>query len=483
LCGHGCGAGRRRSGDGLHRRRPIERRGLRSEAILLPPPLDAPQPDVRFWFDEGSFFALFDPSLRIDSGDTFVALQFQSDPSGLTFVTTANGFGPEIKLGRVLADALTLDVAIVKFAVSGSSLAVDWNPATAGSLYHQMRDDVAGALAALAAMGDSGQLAGVFWMQGEADAQTGAAAAAYEANLTSFIGQLRSDFASSGLPFVLGRINVNIDTSCCFSFPFKNEVRTAQANVAGAVSRTAMVDTDDLPLIGDTLHFAAPGQLALGEGFANAYLAFPVVCGDGALGAGEECDDGNLVDGDCCTAGCLLETVSCPVEPDELVPGKNATVKPGSLARMTGKPPSDATFALPAAGNDPTVEGGSIRFFDTLTGAGEVAYALPVQVPPLGWKGLGSPAGSKGFKYKGAGSVGDPCKMVVIKPKQVKALCQGPGVTLTPPFAGELGVVLTAGDAKRYCLSFGGKTKKNLVEGLVRKNAPAPAACPVAPPP
>jgi cysteine-rich repeat protein len=458
--------------------------GYGSEASLLPPPLDMPQTDVRFWFDEGPFFALFDPSLRIDSGDMLVALQYQSDPSGLTFATTNDGFGSEIKLGRTLADALALDVAIVKFAVSGSSLAVDWNPATAGSLYHQMRDDVAGALAALAAAGDSGQVAGVFWMQGEADAMTSDAAAAYETNLTSFIGQLRTDFASTGLPFVLGRINVNIDMSCCFSFPYKDDVRTAQANVAGAVSRTVMVDTDDLPLIDDSIHFAAPGQLSLGERFANAYLALPVVCGDGALGAGEECDDGNLVDGDCCSADCLLEDVDCPVEPDELVPGKSTAVKPAALARFVAKPPPDATFALPAPGNDPIIEGGSIRFFDTLPGAGEMTYTLPVQAAPLGWKGIGNPPGSKGFVYKGAGSITDPCTTVVIKPKQVKAVCKGAGITLAPPFAGDLGVIVTAGSAsKRYCVSFGGDTKKNATEGFVRKNAPAPPACPVAPPP
>jgi cysteine-rich repeat protein len=457
--------------------------GYGSDATLLPPPLDAPQADVRFRFDEGPFFALANPSLRITSGEGLIPLQFQTDPSSLTFAGPIDGFGPEIKLGRVLADASSLEVAIVKFAVSGSSLAGDWNPATSGSLYHQMRTDVAGALAALASAGDSGQVAGVFWMQGEADAMASGTAAAYEANLTSFIGQLRADFGSTGLPFVFGRINVNIDTSCCFSFPFKNEVRTAQANVASAVPRTAMVDTDDLPLISDTLHFTAAGQLGLGERFANAYLALPVVCGDGALGEGEECDDGNLVDGDCCSASCLVEAGSCPAEPDELVPGKSATVKPG-LVTVTAKPPAGASFALPAAGNHPTAEGGSIRFFDTVAGAGDVTYALPVQPLPLGWKALGNPPGTKGFKYKGAGSIADPCKSVVIAPKQVKAVCRSAGVTLSPPFAGELGMVLTAGSAsKRYCAAFGGDTKANVVGNFVRKNAPAPPACPVAPAP
>jgi cysteine-rich repeat protein len=482
--------------------------GYGSDANLLPPALYAPQTDVRFWFDEGSFFSIPNPSLRIDSGDAFVPLKFQSDPSGLTFAGPVDGFGSEIKLGRLLADAFLADVAIVKFAVSGSSLAVDWNPATPGSFYHQMQNDVAGALAALAAAGDSGQVAAFFWMQGEADAQTGPAAAAYEANLTSFIAQVRADFGSAALPFVLGRINVNIDTSCCFSFPFKDAVRTAQANVAGAVPGTVMVDTDDLPLIADNLHFTAAGQLALGERFANAYLALPPVCGDGQLAAGEECDDGNLVDGDCCSAACLAEPAggpctddgnactldqcsavgscahtsipNCPPEPDELVPGKTAVIRPATLARFVARAPVGGAFVLPGPGNDPTVEGGTIEFFDTLPGAGAATFALP----PLGWKALGTPAGAKGFRYKGAGSPGDPCTVAIIKPRLVKAVCRGADVTVNPPLAGDLGVVLTAGTAsKHYCAVFGGETRKNAVQGVVRRNAPAPVACPVAPPP
>ncbi len=34
-----------------------------------------------------------------------------------------------------------------------------------------------------------------------------------------------------------------------------------------------MIDTDDLALIGDNIHFAAAGQLVLGERFAEAHLS------------------------------------------------------------------------------------------------------------------------------------------------------------------------------------------------------------------
>ena len=92
--------------------------------------------------------------------------------------------------------------------------------------------------------------------------------------------------------------------------------------------------------------------------------------------------------------------------------------------------------------------------------------------------------GGAPYGVPAAGSAGDPCTTAVVKPTLVKAVCRGPGVTVSPPFAGELGVVLTAGTAsKHYCGLFGGRTSRNTFEGLVRRAAPAPTACPVVPPP
>jgi hypothetical protein len=172
--------------------------GYGSDAAGLPPELAVPQTDIRFRFDEGSIFSLMNPSLRIDSRDRFVPLQFQSDPTGMTFFGPLHGFASEMKIGRIIADSVPLELAIVKFAVSGSSLATDWNPDTPGSLYPQMREEVVAALAALAAVGDVGRVAGFFWMQGEADAQQEASATSYEANLSAFIQRLRADFARPG---------------------------------------------------------------------------------------------------------------------------------------------------------------------------------------------------------------------------------------------------------------------------------------------
>src|SRR5262245_57949355 len=78
--------------------------GYGSDAAGLPPALSVPQTDIRFRFEEGSFFSLSNPALRIDSHDVFGALHFQSDPSGLTFFGPVDGFGPEMALGRAVAD-------------------------------------------------------------------------------------------------------------------------------------------------------------------------------------------------------------------------------------------------------------------------------------------------------------------------------------------------------------------------------------------
>jgi len=157
-------------------------------------------------------------------------------------------------------------------------------------------------------------------------------------------------------------------------------------------------------------------------------------------------------------------------EPDELVPGSSAIVRYGVIAKFIAR----GAFDLPDATNQPTVEGASLSIFDTGSAMTDV-YSLP----GVGWKGLGSPAGSKGWKYRGAGSIPDPCKIVLVKANLVKAVCRGRGVQLTPPFIGDAGVVLAVGsDTKNYCARFGGVISQNDPSTFKAKDAPAPIACP-----
>lgn len=161
----------------------------------------------------------------------------------------------------------------------------------------------------------------------------------------------------------------------------------------------------------------------------------------------------------------------------DLVPGRVVTVASGKVA-FVAKPMTDETLALPDAIDDPTIAGGSLEVLDT-GGSGSSTYALPAS----GWKGLGNPAGATGYKFKGAGSLADPCKVVLIKRKGLKALCKGPAVALTTPFTGDVGAVLSIGSHPRqYCATFGGTTVRNDSLLLKRKEAPAADRCAAANP-
>ena len=149
------------------------------------------------------------------------------------------------------------------------------------------------------------------------------------------------------------------------------------------------------------------------------------------------------------------------------IPGKITVVKPGKLAKIVSKP---AVSPLPLSA--PTALG-SVRLKDLGNGdTNTFSTALGT------WTGLGNPAGSKGYKYKGAGTTGDACKVVLIKEKVVKAVCKGPDVTLaTNAFTGVASWRIDTGAGDRLCAELGGTTVKNQAGLLKRKDAPAPGGC------
>ena len=170
---------------------------------------------------------------------------------------------------------------------------------------------------------------------------------------------------------------------------------------------------------------------------------------------------------------------------DVTVPGKIHIIKAGTLAKFTLKDTA-ATFPLPTPGGtaDPTFagsggKGGQLDIFDTTDGLG-----LSTTLPVARWLGLGNPPGSKGYKYKGAGTTSDPCKLVLVKSTVIKAVCADDQY-LDPALTGSSGIILTLGSGAgtdRYCASFGGLPVVNDPGFFKRKDAPAPASCPTIPP-
>ncbi len=247
--------------------------GAGSAAAELSPAWHAPQRDVRFWFEIGPAEGVEHLALRVTSGGKFVPLSFQTDASARTFGSAIDGFGPELRLGRTLADSFDDDVAIVKFAFNASDLAHDWNADVAGSLCSQLLRRVRAARTALATAGYTASVDGLFWMQGESDAANSDDAWRYAERLTRLIVRTRAELGEPLLPVVIGRLNAHIDSMEGYSLPYVNVIRSQQAFVESNVPYTALVDTDDLLLTADHLHFAAQAELDLGLRFAAEHLA------------------------------------------------------------------------------------------------------------------------------------------------------------------------------------------------------------------
>jgi len=176
--------------------------------------------------------------------------------------------GPYGHIGPEISMAIDLEtggrsVAIAKVCAPGTGLAADWDPeATEGLMLYSHMIRVAGLLRD--AVG--GTYAGMVWVHGEEDAETEAAADAYEANLTAFIASTRVDMGVLDLKVYLCRPRPDAD------FPYISTIRTAMDNVTASDENVEIVDCDAFPLLADLKHYTDAGYHALGQAIAAAIL-------------------------------------------------------------------------------------------------------------------------------------------------------------------------------------------------------------------
>ena len=119
--------------------------------------------------------------------------------------------GPELQFGHVVGDALTPQVLLIKTAWGGKSLHKDFRPPSAegetGPYYTQMVAEVREALADLDQFGENAyELAGFIWQQGWNDMVDKEATAEYADNLVLLAQDIRDEFKSPKLPFVVGEL-------------------------------------------------------------------------------------------------------------------------------------------------------------------------------------------------------------------------------------------------------------------------------------
>lgn len=239
----------------------------------LHPPYLAPQTDVKFW-NKCNTTVGWPPS---DPGDAWVDLQ---GGFGHQYYSGLSMYGPEVSFGYRLNELFPDDeIYLVKYGLTSTNLAVNWNPNGSGAVYNVFKSRVDAALANLTAAGKSPVISGMIWMQGESDAMNPAYAAAYQTNLTNFIAKVRSDFSTPAMPFVIGRINI----SQYWGTPADNAlVRDSQVAVANQVANVSWIETEDIPVWNgsepghaDPDHYSSQGQLILGTRFANVFNTAP----------------------------------------------------------------------------------------------------------------------------------------------------------------------------------------------------------------
>jgi hypothetical protein len=227
---------------------------ITSELASVAPELLFPQDDVLFYGPDD------------DRATRWGELTSVTEPSQPFY---GPGFGPELSAARRLAQLHPdATAAIVKFARNGTSLHTDWNPDRRGGLYDGLLARTRHAIHALRDISTHVKIAGVFWMQGEWDADTLANADAYGQNLVRFIARLRADLRTPNLPVVLGRIRDVRRVSLWR--PFSDIVRREQQEVAIADPRTFLVSTDPLTIDPRSpVHFDTRGIVGLGQRFVQ----------------------------------------------------------------------------------------------------------------------------------------------------------------------------------------------------------------------
>jgi hypothetical protein len=121
-------------------------------------------------------------------------------------------FGPELTFGAEMARALGRPVGLIKLANGGTSLEQHWNPVTfnkekgVGVLYQRLLKY----LQAVRKKNPDIRIAGMIWMQGEADAKYHSKTVEqYRDKLEALIDGCRKEVGDDEMPFVCGRMNAS----------------------------------------------------------------------------------------------------------------------------------------------------------------------------------------------------------------------------------------------------------------------------------
>ena len=189
-------------------------------------------------------------------------------------------FGPELIFARDLLRAEAQEFALIKCAVGGTNLGVDWDPAAPESgrqMYPRFLNLVRASLDELEREGRAYELAALFWHQGENDMLSNELRPLYGERLRAFLARLRDDLRAPELPVYVGEISDKGIWGMDYRRPMR-ELRAQQRAVVAEDPLSFFVPTSHLAfeVMGSGqphYHFGTLGQLQHGAAYAAAWLA------------------------------------------------------------------------------------------------------------------------------------------------------------------------------------------------------------------
>ncbi len=219
------------------------------------------------------------PNIFIWNTTTVAWEPLQYNVNNMGFSGALNGFGVELKLGRLAAlNFVGENIYIIKYAVSGTALgreyATDQNWGRGDGLLYDIM--ISTYNQALAAIPEAYTVEGIYWSQGERDSNvtinTGASRQMsigqyYASNLIRFALNWRADITGfTNAKFVWSRIHTLLIASY-----FTKYIADQQVLAKASITKSDWVNTDDIAFVTGDIHYTGDGQITLA---GRAFTAF-----------------------------------------------------------------------------------------------------------------------------------------------------------------------------------------------------------------
>lgn len=235
-------------------------------------------PDLTIWIDQSA-------DMRDDeypAGNNVAVPRFAQSidrtPQNLGPVThSARGLGgtmtgPEVQFGRLLQAryGVAQKIALVKFAIGGSSLNRHWLEPRKVNFSDQLLIALAQIKQQIEEAGDTVQFEGFAWIQGTGDAELEADAAKYLVNLRALRSKVRGFVGNPKLPFVIEHTSIDLTklsprAAARMAGPLAI-VNKAQRDFVAEDKCAALVHMERFPH-GDAVHYDPAAYYAIGQAF------------------------------------------------------------------------------------------------------------------------------------------------------------------------------------------------------------------------